>query len=283
MALRFFSKSFAYMAAFGACLLCNISLLPGQNDWTVISTAGSPDPVTTFDLSDPGGSQTLIGNVDGNFNRGMDYFGFDSFYYFVSTDTLNDPGDRGLWSWVGGANTQLATIGFSDTGDGDASYDFATSQLFVTVDDGDATDGDSLYVWDDLGGTPTFTEVGETGLTQLIGLAVDPNSGTLYGIDGGTDSLYTIDRNDGSATLVGSSGSVGTIGGMDFNLDGSTLLLSDGNDLFTVSTLDGSLTAAGSLGTLNTSALAHNVVIPEPSSLVILAIGSSMVLRRRRS
>jgi len=42
------------------------------NDWSVISTAGDPDPVTSFDLANPSGTATGIGFVDGNFNRGKD-------------------------------------------------------------------------------------------------------------------------------------------------------------------------------------------------------------------
>ena len=155
-------------AAAALTLAVSAASVNAQNNWTVISTAGSPDPVHTFDLSNPGFA-TQIGTVATNFNRGADYFATDSFYYFVSTDALNNPGDRGLWTWVNNTNTQLATIDFSDGGDGDASFDAANNRLFVTVDDQDATTGDSLYVWDNLGGTPTFTEIGETGLTQLIG------------------------------------------------------------------------------------------------------------------
>jgi hypothetical protein len=91
-----------------------------QLDWGVISTIGDPDPVTAFDLANPGGSNTPLGHVDGNFNRGMDFDSPDSFYYFVSTDALNDPNDRGLWYWNNNVNTQLFHTPFSDGGDGDA-------------------------------------------------------------------------------------------------------------------------------------------------------------------
>jgi hypothetical protein len=249
-------------------------------DWGFISTAGDPDPVTAFDLADPGNSNVGLGFVDGNFNRGMDFNSQNSFYYFVSTDSLNDPGDRGLWYWDNNVNTQLATIGFSDSGDGDATLSNDFNSLFVTVDDDDGIAGDSLYVFNDLGGANSFTEIGETGLSSLIGLAMDPVSGLLYGYDSGTEALYTISTADGSVTLIGESGeSLGAIGGMDFSADGSTLLLAVAGNLYTVDKTNGLLTGAGDVE-LNTSALSFRV--PGPSSLALLALGGVALGRRRR-
>lgn len=251
-----------------------------QQNWGFISTTGDPDPVTVFDLANPGGSQSTLGFVDGNFNRGMDFVTENSFYYFVSTDTLNQPGDRGLWFFDNGVNTQLATIPFNDSGDGDATFDPATGTFYVTVDDQDATTGDSLYAWTNLGGTPTFTEIGETGLSQFFAIAVNPADGQLYGYDSGTEALYTINTSDGSTTFIGSSGlSLGSIGGMDFSEDGSTLLLSQGSSLFTVDISDGAFTPAGNIG-LNSSALSFRV--PTPGTVALLGLGGLAAVRRRR-
>jgi len=255
-----------------------------QNDWGFISTGGSPDPVHTFDLSNFAGSVTQVGNAATNFNRGMDYDTRDSFYYYVSTDSLNDPGDRGLWYWDNGVNSQLATVPFSDSGGGDMSLDNTGSRLFVTVNDGDASAGDSLYVWDNLDGTPTFSEIGETGLDQLIGLAMDPVSGMLFGYDSSTEGLYTIDTNDGTPSLVGFSGeSVSGVGGMDFTPDGSTLLLADGSDmLYKISTDNGGFSALADQGSFNISALSYRFEIPTPGALALLGVAGAFGLRRRR-
>lgn len=260
--------------------LCVAGTASAQLDWAVISTAGDPDPVTAFDLANPGGSNTLLGHVDGNFNRGMDFDSPNSFYYYVSTDSLNDPGDRGLWYWDNNVNTQLATIPFDDSGDGDATLSNDFSRFFVTTNDGDATPGDSLYVFDNLGGAVTFTEIGETGLSDLIGIAMDPVSGNLYGYDGSTEALYIIDTTTGQPTLVGFSGqTIAAIGGMDFSGDGSVLLLADDNDiLFTIDKSNGMMTPAGDVG-LNVSALSFRV--PEPTTLALLALGGLVALRRR--
>lgn len=250
-----------------------------QQNWGLISTAGDPDPVTVFSLEDPGVDQSTLGFVDGNFNRGMDFITENSFYYFVSTDTLNDPGDRGLWIFDEGVNTQLATIGFNDSGDGDATFDPSSGTFYVTVDDQDGTAGDSLYAWTNLNGTPTFTEIGETGLSQFIGLAVNPVNGLLYGYDSSTEALYTIDTATGTPTLVGASGlSIAAIGGMDFAPDG-TLLLAEGSDLFLVDPMTGAFTAAGNTG-LNASALSYRV--PTPGTAALLGLGGLAAARRRR-
>lgn len=248
-------------------------------DWAFISTAGDPDPVTGFDLSDPTGSQVTLGFVDGNFNRALDFDTQNSFYYFVSTDALNDPGDRGLWRWNNGVNTQVATIGFSDSGDGDGTLSADGRTFYVSVQDDDGTSGDSIYEFTDLGGTVMFNEVGETGLSQLIGLAVNPLTGLMYGYDSSTEALYQISTEDGSATLIGASGiSIGAIGGMDFDNEGN-LLLAQGGDLWSVNLTDGSLTSAGSIG-LNASALSFRA--PAPGAVALLGMAGAFSARRRR-
>lgn len=250
------------------------------NDWAFISTAGDPDPITSFDLANPGASNVGIGFVDGNFNRGMDFNTANSFYYYVSTDSLNQPGDRGLWYWNSGVNTQLFNTPFSDSTDGDATLSNDMSKFYVTTNDGSG--GHSLYAFDNLNGAVTFTNLGNTGLTNLIGLAMDPISGLLYGYDSGTEGLYTINTSNGQASLVGFSGlSLGAIGGMDFSADGSTLLLSQGSNLYRVNKADGVLTNVGNVG-LNTSALSY-MAVPAPASLALLAMAGVFNRRRRSS
>ena len=159
-------------------------------DWGIISTTGDPDPVHAFDLANPGGTIVQIGTVQSNNNRGMDFLTRDIFYYFVSTDALNSPGERGLWKWDNGSITQLFSHGFSDGGDGDATLSPDGSKFYVTVDDQDGVTGDSLYVFENLNGAVTFTEIGETGLGTLFGLAMDPTSGTLYAVHGGAQPSH---------------------------------------------------------------------------------------------
>jgi len=269
-------------ALFVAFAGAGASTARGQNlDWGIISTGGDPDPVHVFDLAAPGTSNVQIGLTQTNSNRGMDFFSRDSFYYFVSTDALNQVGERGLWRWDNGVAMQLFSHSFSDGSDGDATLSRDNARFFVTVDDQDATAGDSLYAFDNLGGTPTFTEIGETGLGTLFGIAVDPVTGVMYGVNGGDDSLYTIDTTTGAPTLVGPVGqTLGAIGGMDFSADGQTLLLSDAGELFRIDKTTGLGTPAGDT-TRNDSALSYR--IPEPASLSLVALAGVIALRRRSS
>jgi hypothetical protein len=248
-------------------------------DWGIISTAGDPDPVHVFDLANPAGTVTQIGLLQTNNNRGMDFYARNSFYYFVSTDALNQAGERGLWRYDNGVTTQLFNHTFSDGGDGDATLSNDFSRFFVTVDDQDANVGDSLFAFDNLNGTVTFTEIGETGLGQLFGIAMDPQTGVLYGMNGSDDSLYTINTTTGVPTLVGPAGvTLGAIGGMDFSADGSTLLLSNAGALFTINKATGTATAAGDT-TRNDSALSYRV--PEPSSMAVIGLLAAVALRRK--
>lgn len=249
------------------------------NDWAFIFTTGDPDEIISFDLGNQLGSQTSMGFVDGNFNRGMDFDTYNSFYYYVSSNVLNDVGDRGLWYWNNGVNSQLATMNFDDAGDGDASLSRDRKTFYVTTDDGDGTAGDSLYAFTNLKGSISFVEIGETGLSQLIGLAVHPVTGAIYGYDSVTEALYSISDVDGSATMVGASGiTVGAIGGMDFDATGSTLLLSTAGDLWTIDIATGLATAAGDVG-LNVSAMSYRV--PSPGTLTLVGMTGLLAVRRR--
>jgi hypothetical protein len=272
-------SSSAVVFAFALALTSTVAL--AQSEWGIISTGGDPDPVHAFDLSNPAGTVTQIGSVQSNNNRGMDFLTHDIFYYFVSTDALNSPGERGLWRWNNGVMTQLFSHGFSDGGDGDATLSPDGTKFYVTADDQDGITGDSLYVFENLNGTVTFTEIGETGLGTLFGLAMDPISGTLYAAHGGDDSIYKLDIATGSPTLVGPVGNaLGAIGGMDFSADGQTLLLSDAGELLIINPATGAGTAAGDT-TRNDSALSHRPDVPEPASLALVALAGVIGMRRR--
>ena len=246
---------------FAMIVFATVSSCFGQTNWTVIAVEGDPDPVLTIDLFSPMGSELQFGNVETNFTRGMDYFAPDSFYYYASTDVLNFPGERGLWSWVNGVNTQIATVDIDDTSGGDATWDFATSRFYVLLNDGDDVDGDSLYVWENIERSPTFTEIGETGILAFNALAIHPTSGILYAYDSTSEALYTVSKEDGSVQFIGASGfSLSNVGGMDFTADGETLALVAGTSVYTVNTATGVLTLQGAVS-INCSAIACNDIM----------------------
>lgn len=91
--------------------------------------------------------------------------------------------------------------------------------------------------------TGTTTVVGNTGVF-LTDIAFDP-LGNLYGIS--FTSLYSVDKMNGSTTLIGSLGGVsGTANALVFGADGTLYMA--GDSLYTVNTSTGASTAVGSIG-----------------------------------
>ncbi|MCR4317632.1 MAG: hypothetical protein NUW37_14930 [Planctomycetes bacterium] len=94
--------------------------------------------------------------------------------------------------------------GVSSTGYGGYGSD-STSYLFTVSKD----DGSSLYV-------------GATGFTSIGGLAYDPDTDTLYGVDSATKKLITIDTSTGQGTAVGAVG-FDYVNGLAFDPNTDTL------------------------------------------------------------
>lgn len=98
----------------------------------------------------------------------------------------------------------------------------------------------------------TFDLIGNTGVF-LEGLAVSPD-GDLYGLDSGAN-LYSIDKTNGSASLIGNTG-LGSGEGLDFN--GNTLLMSDFSAVPNIYSLDlnnATPTLVSTFGDTNTSVI----------------------------
>lgn len=97
------------------------------------------------------------------------------------------------------------------------------------------------------------TVVGSTGVANgdFGGMAYDPSSDTLYWIPGrGNNSLYTLNRNTGAATLVGAHG-INDLFGLEFDTSTGTLYgsqFSGGSSLYRLSTGTGAATLIGNMG-----------------------------------
>lgn len=262
------------ITAIGALTLC--TGLAAAQDWTFVSTEGDPDNITAFSLSDPSGTQAVIGQTAGNFNRGFDWASQNTAYYHISTDVLNNPGDAGIYVYDATTNSsmQLAAFGFNDVGAGGGS--FMGGAYWYTINDGTGADG--LYRYDVGAGTTTF--IGDTGLTGIEGLAADA-SGTIYAADNSSDSLYTLDAATGAASLVGAfTFDVGGVGGIDFAPDGTLLYSTSSGDLYELDATDASvLVSYGDIGP-NISALSYRV--PAPGAAALLGLGGLVATRRRR-
>ena len=105
------------------------------------------------------------------------------------------------------------------------------------------TDGAVLYTIDTETGLETRVHATNTIGSNVGALAWDGT--TLYAGADQDDSLYTVNKEDGTGTLVGSFSGPTTIGGLTWN--GTALYLMASRSLYTVDTTNGSATLVGTL------------------------------------
>jgi len=124
------------------------------------------------------------------------------------------------------------------------------------------------------------------------GLAFDPNTNTLYGVDGVVNQILTIDTDNGAGEGIGpadqlSDNGFGNVTGLAFDPKKGVLYGVDSvaDQLLTINTSDGTATGIGAAQQLalngfgNVDALA----IPEPSTFFLAALGLlSLVLFGRQ-
>jgi hypothetical protein len=94
-----------------------------------------------------------------------------------------------------------------------------------------------------------YIEVGPSGLSELLALAFHEKTKTMYGMS--SKNLYTIDMDNGDATLVGSMGNSGLMISMDCNDDGimySYELDFSSGDAYTIDLETGRATKLGETG-----------------------------------
>jgi hypothetical protein len=99
--------------------------------------------------------------------------------------------------------------------------------------------------------TGVSSSIGPTGRGPISGLAYDPLSGVMYGIEGGgaPADLLTIDLSTGLATVVGSTGI--QAGSLQFGPDGGLYAGSTGSsggDIYRIDPASGAATFVGSTG-----------------------------------
>lgn len=128
------------------------------------------------------------------------------------------------------------------------------------------------------------TLIGITPLTGFASVAWDAGAGKLFGGDSTTDSLWEINPASGAGTLIGPfnvpAGSLGTA--MAWSATHGVLAMNNAgvDGLYGIDTQTGAATLIGETGTSNMIGIA---VVPEPSSLMALAVFGALALRRPRA
>jgi hypothetical protein len=214
-----------------------------------------------FDTATPG-MATLVTTLAGNFIRGLDMDTPTTGYYVATSSITSSP--TGFFRLnADGTSTMIGPVPAA-TGECGLTLDRGGTQLYYSQ----AVSGDDTLYSVSL--TGTFTPIGPIAIvgvtgSSLLGLAVDPRSGTLYGVDTTSNSLVTIDPATGAGTVIGGLGvAVGAIGGLDFdNASGELFFAADPNptDLYRVDKTTGVATFIGAFA-FGTSSIASTSAAP---------------------
>lgn len=132
--------------------------------------------------------------------------------------------------------------------------------------------------------TGAATIVGTLATDDISGLAFS-SGGTFYGLDthvnsGGNPTLVTINPATGAVlTNVATTGlsAVNSLAGMTFDANG-TLYVTGGGSLYTLNPVTGAATLVGThSGDLSGLAFVPSTTVPEPATIVLLALGLAIL------
>lgn len=229
------------------------------------------------------GAGTLIGPLSTPLNPfGLAAVG-DSLYTFDSVNDVITQLDPATGSTLKTFNVGIGPV----LGQGGLAFQSSTvGYLTSALDPTTLNPANDLYRFDLSTGTSTL--VAHT-VPTLESLAFGPN-GTLYGLGKLDGNLYTINPTTGATTLVGNTGvAVGSpVGALNFDSRG-TLYASLDDVLYTLNKANGLATPVNSdptasVGFSSISGIAFIKAVPEPGSVLLLAVGAlgARLIRRRR-
>ena len=219
--------------------LSSTTELPDAN-FVGVDVIPNPDTLVAFNLRRAAEARPdfpLTATV-GNYVRGMVLESLTSGWYVTSSNYVG--GLVGIWRLEDGYSSQIGVLPFDTTSFVGMSYSHLKDHLWCAIDPDETfvpgedpfQDGPeplTLYRIDFNG---DFTEQVPLWIpgdddVSINGLAMDFSTGVLYGVDTESDALMIINPATGECAAVGTGlGFDGHgIGGLDFTMDGSTLVL----------------------------------------------------------
>lgn len=244
----------------------------------------------SWDISDPGGTMTVIGSPVPWRSYAMD-FDLNADNLYVLENDVNPFGASNAIATVDLATGSLSYIA-QITG---AAQGLSLGGMAISPDGNVyANTGAALYSIDLITGSSTL--IGDFGPDVLmIDIAAD-NNGILYGHDIASDTLVTIDTADASVTTIGGHGLAANFAqGMGFDRSTNelyaTIYTGGGTGQFVRwDTSDGSIDSLfdtsvwGSAGAELTMAIKSPLPqVPAPGALALLGLAGLAGVRRRRA
>lgn len=247
-------------AAFGQGRLVGIN---GSGVYEISMTDGSVTQISTL----AAGSGTI---------GGLAYDWANGILYMCSSQNQNlmtlNP-DTGQWSVIGsyglGSNPIMQGLEFNSS----------TGQLFGHS----AGSAHGFFLYDINVTNGTAANVGQSALTSFHNLGYDSINNVMYMTNSSTDSLYTLDTTNNTATLVGPLVNSTNPNGLAFNHHAGVMYMLDNStdNLYTLNLQTGEANVVGSLGASNFLSLVY-IPIPAPGALAAMGLALLMPSRRRR-
>ncbi|MEM6550924.1 MAG: PEP-CTERM sorting domain-containing protein [Planctomycetota bacterium] len=243
--------------------------------------ASSADAIVAFDETGDVSTGTIVATTP-TFNIPEIEFIGDSFVL-----VQNNNGAVEVIDAVTGALTSTVAASYPGSAVGASAItgmEFVNGTLYAAGTQSGGGIGSEIGTLDPL--TGVYTPIGVTGLSDPIsGLAWDGN--TMYAVNGGggDGALYTIDLTTGAATFViDLTGDSDEYAGLEFGADGVLYAVLNGDQDFGSIDIDtGVYTGIGNFSGLTggSNAITSTFLVPEPTSLALLALGGLLVTRRR--
>lgn len=235
-----------------------------------------------FEAGQPGSARLSAIALHSGYVRGMEMTDERNGWSIVTMSENGSP--FGLFRIADGSVSHVADLPFQITSVGGMTFNERGDGFYLALDAPGA--GPTLFrmdftgAWEEVG--PILVEDGQTA--ELVGIAMDPRTGWLYGLDKGNDALVRIDPTRGRSEIVGGIGyHAHGAGGLDFAyVDGEWRLYGMiGDTGIREFNLETGL-ASGPIAYLPFGANGGLAAVPAPGAALAFLAAGGLTGRRRR-